>query len=141
MILELPDTRQTNGWSCGEAAARVVFKYYEIKGRAPVASPIDGTDPRTLETSLWLAKLSVQAGSMDLDDLRYHTRRGRPVICLVTEGDTGHWVVVAGLERGRVRYQCPIDGPCVEPAAAFEARWQDVDRMGVRYVRWGISVG
>jgi len=142
VVLDLPVKLQANGWSCGEAAARIVFEFHGARGKKPRSSPIDGTDPRAMETSLWLSGLSVQAGSMDLDDLRHHTRKGRPVICLVTEASgEGHWVVCAGVTRGYVWYSCPADGACKERVASFEARWADVDRMGVRYVRWGLAAG
>jgi ABC-type bacteriocin/lantibiotic exporter with double-glycine peptidase domain len=142
VILDVPHCEQKEGWSCGRAAAAMVFKYHVVKGRKPQATPIDGTDPRSLEASLWLAGLSVQAGSMDVDDLRYHTRRGRPVIALVTHSSgVGHYVVVTGVVRGGVYYLDPDGGPDVvrERADDFALNWQDRDRLGVTYVGWGLA--
>lgn len=140
MILTLPDIRQKNNWSCGEAVVRTVFQFHGAAGKLPLASPIDGADPRGLEAALWRAGLSVQSGSMDLDDLRHHTRKGRPIVALVTSEGVGHYVVVGGLHRGWVYFQDPLRGAVRQKAEAFELSWKDVDRFGVRYVRWGISV-
>lgn len=140
MVIDLPDYRQPTDASCGQTAAKVVYGYFGRRGVRPQGTPIDGTDPRTLESALRLAGLVVQSGSMDADDLKHHTRKGRPVVCLVTEADgTGHWVVVAGVRRGRVHFHCPLVGPRVEPVAAFAARWHDSDRVAVRYEQWGIA--
>ena len=140
-MLSLPDCRQRDDWSCGQTAARVVFQFHGFRGRSPQGSPIDGTDPRSLETAFLAAGLLVQSGEMTPADLRHHTRLGRPVVCLVTEPDgVGHYVVVGGLLRGRVRYHCPTVGASSEPVAAFDARWHDSDRVAVRYTRWGIAV-
>ena len=140
MILALPDIRQRNNWSCGEAAVRTVFQFHGAAGKIPLASPIDGTDPRGLEAAFWRAGLSVQSGSMDLDDLRHHTRKGRPVVCLVTHDGVGHYVVVGGVHRGLVYFQDPLRGAVKQQAEPFEVSWKDVDRFGVRYVRWSVSV-
>jgi hypothetical protein len=141
-VLTLPDLRQRNDWTCGEVVARIVAGYWGARLKRPLATPIDGTDPRGLEGSLRLADLNVLSGSMDVADLQYHTRRGRPVICLVTEaGGVGHYVVVGGVRRGVVYMQCPADGWVREPVASFERRWRDVDRCGTVYVRWAIAAG
>ena len=142
MILNLPDVRQRNNWSCSEAAVRTVFEYHGAKGKLPVSSPIDGADPRTLEGALHRAGLVLQSGRMDLEDLRFHTRKGRPVICLVRNqnNDSGHYVVVAGVSRGQVHFQCSTYGFAKQKAGAFEDRWWDIDRGGMKIVSWGIAV-
>lgn len=139
-MIDLPDLRQKADHDCGQTAARVVYQFFGLRGRAPQGTPIDGTDPRTLETAFRIAGLAVQSGTMDAADLKHHTGRGRPVACLVTEPDgTGHWVVVGGVRRGRVFFHCPVEGAKAEPVAAFAARWHDSDRVAVRYERWGIA--
>lgn len=161
MILTLPDLRQgPNDATCGRVCAHVVWDYFGVQWRPDLANkieerkvpgnPIDGTHPDTLETVMWEAGLNVQAGCMDLHDLRHHTKKGRAVICPTTEDDgVGHYVVVAGFTRRKsggktvphVRYHDPLEGPMDEPAEAFEARWVDRTRRGVKYLRWGIAVG
>lgn len=142
MILSLPDRRQKDTFDCGCAARDILLDYWQVPGkRRPLSNPIDGTDPRALEAALRAAGLAVQAGEMTLDDLRYHTRAGRPVACLVVHEDVGHWLVVGGLVRGRVYRQCPLLGWGHEPAGVFDGRWHDMDRLGVRFSRWGVAAG
>lgn len=150
MVLPLADIRQTKNWTCGHAALLIAWEFFGCKSRPVPATPVDGTSPDLIETLLWQSGLTVQSGSMDIEDLRYHTKRGRPVICAVTEpSGIGHWIVVAGFQRRthegkrvpHIRFQCPTDGPCVEPVEQFEARWTDATRRGVVYACWGIAVG
>ena len=142
VTLVLPDLRQQTPHGCGRCALEVVWDYFGVRARYAPPNPVDGMSPDTLENALWNSGVCVQAGSMDLDDLRYHTRRGRPVVCCVThESGDGHWVVVAGVSRGAVRYQCPADGPARQRAAEFLARWRDQTRRGVLYSRRGIACG
>jgi ABC-type bacteriocin/lantibiotic exporter with double-glycine peptidase domain len=141
-VITLDDRRQKNGWTCGRVAIEIVWDYLGLGNRSVPSTPLDGTSPDTLESVLWQSGVTVQSGSMDLADLQYHTRRGRPVICAVTEeSGEGHWVVVAGVRHGKVYFQCPLDGPCKEAAQQFEMRWQDHTRRGVVYTQWGVACG
>ncbi len=144
VILVVPHVRQAESYSCGRAAVEMCFRFHAVRGRKPQATSFDGTDPRSIEASLRLAGLPVQSGQMTLDDLRHHTRAGRPVIALVTtESGHGHYVVVAGVERGGVHFLDPDAGPEVvrRRADEFVAAWADSDRLGVRYECWGIATG
>jgi hypothetical protein len=141
MPIELPDIRQDTGSDCGKAVATCVWELRGVKKRPIPWTPLDGTAPDTLEAVLWQSGLSLQSGCMDIGDLKYHTSKGRPVICLLTEaGVTGHWVVVSGVRYRQVHFHCPIDGPSFEPIVDFERRWLDQTRRGEVYVRWGIAV-
>jgi hypothetical protein len=139
--IDLPDLRQLpDGFDCGTVAAEIFWDHFGIKSRPVPATHIDGTSPDVLESLLWDSGMAVQAGTMEVADLKHHTGRGRPVACCVTEPDgVGHWVVVGGVTRGRVRYQCPLKGPASEPVEAFEKRWADRTRRSVRFERWGIA--
>jgi hypothetical protein len=140
--LTLRDARQTSEWTCGRAVLETVWDFFGVRSRPVPSTPLDGTSPDTIEALLWQSGLSLQSGSMDIADLKYHTGRGRPVVCCVTEaGAVGHWVCVSGVQYRTVFYQCPDDGPSREPIASFEGRWTDQTRRGVSYVRWGIAVG
>ncbi len=142
MAILLPDIRQRSSWSCGRACLEIVWACLSVRTRHTPDNPIDGMSPDTLENALWNSGLRVQAGSMDLDTLRFHTRRGWPVVCCVThDSGEGHWVVVSGVARGSVAYQCPTDGAMKKPAAEFLARWTDQTRRGMQYARWGIACG
>ncbi len=162
MYPKLPDIRQQdwqaewqNRVSCGEGVLECIWTYFDVKIRPVPVTPIDGVGPDTLEACLWHSGLRVQAGSMTLDDLAYHTKSGRPVICLVTEPEeVGHWVVVQRVKvryvkrkngkTAKVRYlkfQCPSLGPVWESAVTFVRRWHDnTHRRGLIYKHWGIAV-
>ena len=140
-ILSIPDVRQTADHDCGDAACSAVLRFHGLTGRR-VATLVDGTDPRTLEAVFWRSGLAVQSGRMDVLDLRHHTRRGRPVVCLVTsDAGGGHWVVVAGVARGSVHYHDPTHGTKRERSAKFAERWRDTDRLGHVFAGWGVAVG
>jgi ABC-type bacteriocin/lantibiotic exporter with double-glycine peptidase domain len=141
-MIELPDIRQKDGWSCGPTAAAIVLTHLEVPvpKSIPIGSPVDGTDPLALVSFFRQAGLAVQAGEMTLDDLAHHTKLGRPVICLMRDDGDGHYVVVAGVERRRrVLYQCPAYGPKAEPVGRFGKRWWDQGR-DCRYEKWGVAV-
>lgn len=142
-MLTLPDLRQRDGFSCGPTSAAIVLQHL---GRTsprsfPSCSPVDGTDPLALVPVFRRAGLAVQSGEMSIADLRHHTRQGRPVVCLVQmDGSYGHYVVVGGVWRRRVYYQCPTRGPWSESATVFASRWWDMGR-DVKYYHFGIAVG
>jgi len=140
MMLELPDIRQRDGHDCGDAVLRIVWDYYQVRSRPRVATPIDGTSPDTLESTLWQSGLHVIAGVMTLDDLRFHVRQRRPVICCTNDNGVGHWVVVSGVTRRKVFFQCPVLGRTAVPEQQFLSAWSDTTRRGVVYPRWGIAV-
>jgi hypothetical protein len=119
-----------------------VAAHFGVRVAPPPADPLDGLHPSYLEPALRRAGLKTCSGEMDLGDLRHHTRRGRPVVCLVRLGDTGHYVVVGGVARGRVHLHCPARGPLRVPAdgpGGFPAAWDDIDRHGQRFSRWGLA--
>lgn len=138
--IDIPDIRQRDEHDCGDAVLRAVCEYHAVRRPPRLAIPIDGTSPDALEAELWRSGLCVIAGVMDVDDLRYHTRRSRPVICCITTaGGVGHWVIVSGVLRGRVHYHCPIDGPQTMTIEQYQAVWSDTTRRGVIYPQWGIA--
>lgn len=103
-------------------------------------SRADGTHPHQLELFFRQQGLRVLAGEFALDDLRWQTRRGRPVLCLTTfaEGE-GHWVGVLAVRRRRVHFHDPASGPRSLPEAEFLAAWRDYDKRGP-YDRYGLAV-
>lgn len=137
-MLQLPDIRQRTGWDCGKAAVECVLRFFGSSAdlRKLGTSPMDGTDPRAIETCLRLSNHQVISGEMDLDDLRYFTKTGRPVIAVVN----GHYVTVAGIARGKVHYQDPWTGPCKCKPGDFLGWWKEADRLGVTYRHFGIAV-
>lgn len=145
MILPVPIVIQTAEYDCGTTAAKAVFRYYNRRlpdlEKVGVPCPIDGTDPRTMESLIRRAGFGVEAGETRISTLRHHTREGRPAIALVQKDGVGHWVVVCGVERGRVHLMDPYVGQASERVNVFEARWRDVCRDGSPYFQWALVVG
>ncbi len=141
-MVDLEDVRQLTDHDCGAACACAILRYHGIRCTLAgcvellYTNGLDGTDLRTLEGFFRSYGLCVLAGEMDLTDIRQQTRRGRPVLCLVT----GHYVVALGLTRSRVHVHDPLGGRARLPVAAFEEGWRDTDRSGAVYQRFGLSV-
>lgn len=146
-MIDLPDVRQRDTWDCGPAAVTCVLRAYGWGKRdaafavADLGNPATGTDPFAIESRLqYLGFDSHVCHGMTVDDLRHHTRQGRPVLCPVTWGGEGHYVTVGEVSRGRVAYQCPTDGPCRDRFADWLAAWQDWHRAGATLHRFGVAV-
>lgn len=143
-VLRLPIVKQKLPHDCGVAVFRSVCRYLKVptKGNTLDADPMNGLHPFELEPAFRRLGLTVSAGSMDLDDLRHHARKNRPVVALIRFGDSGHWVVSGGVSRGRVSIMEPFDGVVKwVQEAAFIADWQDYDRQGTLFRNYGIAVG
>ena len=144
-MIKLPDIRQQSDHDCGLTVARVLLRFL---GRRPTAQqlsglacdPVDGTDPRNMETFLRQIGLRVQAGSFTVENLDWLTSSGRPVVCLTTPAHgIGHYVVVAGIDGQTIHYQCPTEGPSRSGLRTWLKCWREVDRLGATYHQWGIS--
>ncbi len=101
-----------------------------------LATPMDGTDPRNIESLLRRAGHQLVVGEMSVEDLKYFTRGLRPVICVVK----GHYVVVGGVSKLKVQYQDPLHGPLQCKIGDFVGWWSEDDRLGVKYKQFGIAV-
>jgi len=145
MILDIPVVRQRDGHTCGLAVFNAVRRYYGSRGVKElglgVPCPIDGTDPRQLEMAFRGAGYAVQAGSMDRADLLHHARQWRPVVLLVQADGNGHYVVSAGLDRGRVALMDPLRGIVRERWPDFAPRWVGAGIELQAYRQFGIAVG
>jgi len=143
--MKLPDIRQQNNHDCGLAACRIVARLFRRRWTSELTarlgtSPMDGTDPRAIESTLRHIGWGVIAGEMTIDDLRHHATLERPTICLITRAGVGHYVVVGGIDCGRIHVQCPADGPLTTSRAKFLAAWRDVDRLGAVYHQFGLAI-
>ncbi len=143
MILKLPDIRQRYDYDCGLAALDCAFAAAGIRTAAVfLANPIQGTAPDTVEALARVAGVPVLAGQMSVDDLQHFGNTGRPVLCPITLPDgAGHWVVSAGVLRGKVHYQDPLSGPQKLWGVDWLVRWQDRTNSGQVYSRWGVAIG
>ncbi len=138
MLLSLPDIRQEGLHDCGNAAVECVLQFHKIQARARLATLERGTGPDEIEQFFRKLGMLAVSGSMEIEDLKHYCDNWRPVICLGQwpKGDS-HWVVVRGVSRRRVYYQCPEDGPEVMSEEQWLETWQTVGRHGP-LKQWGI---
>jgi predicted double-glycine peptidase len=139
-LLDLPITHQRADHDCGAAVYACVTAYWEGRGRRIKSHPIHGTPPDHLEPAFRAAGYMVLSGELDTGALRVLTGYGWPVCCLVQFDGVGHWVVVRGVQRGRVYLMDPAIGLRSVPLADWERDWHDADRRGTIYHRHGIAV-
>lgn len=144
-MIDLPDIRQAKEHDCGPTAVKVLLRYLrkrptKAQWAGLLNDPVDGTDPRAIETWLRGLGLLVLSGSMTLDDLARLTKTFRPVVCLITPSHgVGHYVTVSGVGSGKVWFQDPTNGPAFVPIPEWKTQWLEVDRLGADYHQWGIA--
>jgi len=118
----------------------VLEYWFEKKVRKPTtACQINGLHPSNFPAVFQRNGFYHCSGAMTVADLKHHTGLGRPVIALVNFEGEGHWVVVRGVQRGRVHYQCPIDGIESLPVGGFASQWFDTDGHGIRWDNFGCT--
>jgi ABC-type bacteriocin/lantibiotic exporter with double-glycine peptidase domain len=142
-MITLSDMRQKNQYDCGIIAVKILLKALGKRMTperltALSTSPIDGTDPRAIESLLRKLGLHVLSGEMTWNDLAYFTQT-RPVICLVTLDSVGHWVVSSGIKDRKMHYQDPSLGPSSLGKRKWLEVWKEIDRLGASYRQWGIT--
>jgi ABC-type bacteriocin/lantibiotic exporter with double-glycine peptidase domain len=144
MLLDLPDVRQTADHACGSAVIECVRRFWRVKEKpADLSNEIQGLSPDTLAAVLRAMGCRVRAGEMlgDIADLQHYTKLGMPVCCPITVAAGGHWVVVRGVARRKVWYQCPTWGPSSLPLASWLDCWRDVSAESLAsFDRWGVVV-
>lgn len=139
-LLEVTPRLQRDDHDCGEAVFRMACETLGLVRRVQSADVFHGTHPLEIEPMFRRAGLRVQAGEMDLGDLRYHAGRGRPVAVLVRNAFGGHWVLSRGVSRGFVHYCDPTNGLCRMEAELFQDLWYDKDRHGTIFRGHGVAV-
>jgi HK97 family phage portal protein len=156
-IIPVPDYRQSGNYDCGAAATHAVCAYFGVGERteedfieALDTTPEGGTEPRHILTYLEQVGLSaLPRDGMSLQDVAESVDHGCPVIvCFQDYGtpeeeardESGHYVVVIGIDDQRVYLQDPSAGRVEMPLEQFESNWHDEDDQGNKYVCYGISV-
>jgi hypothetical protein len=144
-LIEIPDVRQRSDYGCGDAAVDAALGALGIsrKRGTRLSNPVQGIAPDTVAAVLRAAGCVVLAGPMPgtVGDLKHFTASGCPVLCPVANHG-GHWVVVRGVQRGRVYYHCPLDGPLSRPGGEWLAHWHDTSAEGGHaFACWGVVVG
>jgi hypothetical protein len=168
-LIELPDIRQRDKYSCGAACCMSVGKHF---GVGPDTLPewkelfnteeTQSTSPRAILSTLGSLGLLTRAQErLTVDDLAETTAEGMPVICCVQYTDkekeqrsnrNGHWIVVIGVGMGYVFAQDPsidniMDGGVQKPGRTmiaigdFEKIWHNEDDTGKQWLQYGITVG
>jgi hypothetical protein len=143
-LLDLPDNRQLGAYDCGRAVALTKLLFHGVPdveaatmvGRLPMDEN-DGTSPGNFAAWFRQERWKVVEGWMDIDDVRHHCSKGRPVILLAQLHGIGHWVIARGVSRGTVYLQDPNAGRTKMKSDEFARVWHDVDRFA-RYEQWGI---
>jgi predicted double-glycine peptidase len=142
-MIDVPDIRQTTGYTCGPAAVRAALAVHgwQFSERALEdamgATPNAGTSPRGILAAMRTIGFAHTAGTMDLADLRHFTRRGVPVVALITgSAGIGHYVTVAGVDRWYVYFHDPAGGTT---AGYRRRRFLDVWRDG-DWRQWGVAI-
>lgn len=150
LLSRYPRVLQRSNWDCGRAVAQSILLYFghdpKQAKKSLATSILDGTHPGGLGAFLREQGLDVIVGNgFTIDDLRWQTRKGRPVACLVQRADEdgfrcGHWVTVLAVARRRVHFHDPADGDGSEAEADFLNRWWDNDSDAHQFRRRGIAV-
>lgn len=153
----LPDVRQSTDYSCGPSALQAVLAYYGIEATEEQLIREAKTDPAIGAEMENLAEVAEHRGlkakvceDCRLEDLERELAMGYPVIVLnqswreqvdgpwSEEWDSGHYVIVIGMDAGRVY----VEDPSLKgsrgwlPRQEFVERWHDWARDNKRRA-WG----
>ncbi len=146
-LLTVPDFRQRDYYDCGAAATHAVCAYFGVGDDAEaefieaLGTNEQGTAvPHILEYLEACGLNCYPKQDLTLDDLALSTDAGCPVICPVQSGDTGHYVVVTGIDQTNVYTQDPLAGPTASDHDTFLANWHDTGADGTEYHQFGIGV-
>ena len=128
--------RQRYDYSCGSAALATLLRYHYGRnvGEAEIfrAMYLAGDQARiqTVGFSLLDMKMYLEANGfradgfrLTLDDIQ---RNGVPAITLLTTGTYKHFVVIKGVQNGRVLVGDPALGLKTYPRADFEKMWNGI---------------
>lgn len=140
MLLDLPEIEQKGDYDCGGTVYTCVCRYWESRQKRIHCDPLLGFHPHQLEPTLRRTGFKVQSGNMAVDDLKFHSSLYRPVICLIRHGNDGHYVVSAGVSRGKVYYMDPADGKIHSvKSSEFEQIWLDIDKSATVFSKFGLA--
>jgi predicted double-glycine peptidase len=145
----LKRTRQVTEYSCGASALQSVLSYWgrdideQELMKLMYTSFEEGTYPEDMVRGAQALGFTAEAReNLTVDDLRKFTEKGDPAIALgqfwrsasgspkdVAEGwDSGHWVVVLGVDDDYVYFQDPFMrmSKAFVPRKGFEDHWHQV---------------
>lgn len=149
-VVPTNDMRQTFNYDCGAKALQTVLAYWGTDVREDELIEELGTDPENGTNHLAIEELAreygyeVWAGSLEMEDLREMVQE-EPKIPVLTimqawaktdmsieewaeDVDDGHYVVVIGMDHGKVIIEDPASTNRVwVEEDEFDARWHDMD--------------
>lgn len=148
-LLDVPDVRQGDSYSCGAACLWAVCQYFGVGPETEEefidllgTNPVDGTAPEQLldlAGELSLGTGTIENDAADFVGLAAALKAGHPVICDAQaddSGDSGHYVVAIGLSKASVYVMDPLAGRKRIGRKRFAARWHDGAYQG-----YGIALG
>ncbi|MCU0680271.1 MAG: cysteine peptidase family C39 domain-containing protein [Planctomycetes bacterium] len=157
-ILDFPDVRQSNGYTCGCDALLAVLYYYGLGYREDKLAKIlgttkDGTDPDAIIKFCRKLGFTVESGKMSIKKLKNYIDKKIPVIVAIQawtdqknvdwEKDylDGHYTVVIGYNKDNIIFEDPsLLNKGYIPQSEFLTRWHDVDKHNKKYQNLGIAI-
>lgn len=155
----VPSVRQTTKYSCGAAALRAIFQYYEVGPKEEQkfidmmnTNHRDGTRPSHIVTTAREYGLCVkQRHNLTIRKLKNILNQHRPVICPIQaygseraykKRQSGHYVVAIGYDKENIFFEDPVlkGKRGVLSYKDFDERWHDKDADGKEYDHYGIVI-
>lgn len=143
--------QQTEDWSCGPAALKILLSRFDhpVSEEQLIAltrsGPAGGTTHEGLmDAARRLGYRVVAFSNASVSDIRGMIARGLPVLVDFQGRKGGHFAVVVGAKDGRLEFEDPRESGTPRYSMderVFEARWYNVtypDRRTIR--RWMMAV-
>jgi ABC-type bacteriocin/lantibiotic exporter with double-glycine peptidase domain len=139
----IPHRYQSTEWTCGPAVARMALAAFGVRVTERTLARRMETNPRTGTRQAELIRCLKRAGlSADarrhrrLDRLARALKAGAIVIVLYRDrdGEEGHYALLIGADKRRVRLRDPWYGPDYSlPRREFLSRWHDTARLSLHW--------
>lgn len=159
-ILEFPNFVQPNPYSCGDASALSILRYYGIENeREWKLEKILKTTPKNGTHLIHIMKLfthhgfTIDAGKMTIADVEKYVDKGIPVLVMIQARSDKkkidyaktraewHYVVVIGYNKEYIFFDDPVlKNVGYMKKKEFISRWHDKDSDGEVYMQYGIAV-
>jgi predicted double-glycine peptidase len=156
-LLDFPDVRQSNGFTCGCDSLLAVLYYYGLSYREDKLAKLiktdeEGTDPQPMAALCRKLGFKVDIGKMNIKKLKDYVNRGVPVIVAYqawrdktspwkSDYIDGHYSVVIGYDQNNFILEDPsMLNKGYIPNEEFLERWHDIDKHGHKYQNLGIAI-
>lgn len=156
-LLDFPDVRQSNGFTCGCDSLLAVLYYYGLSYREDrlaklIKTDEEGTAPQPIVALCRKLGFKVDVGKMTLKKLKDYVDRSVPVIVVYQawrdkpsywkdDYEDGHYSVVIGYDNNNLILEDPsMLNKGYIPVEEFLERWHDIDKHGRKYQNLGIAI-